>query len=277
MTTKYKAIYLLLFFSTTNLVAQEYKETFRSTRLINNHTTEIHKPGILELRISHRFGSLNSGAGEFWGLDQATIRIGLEYGLNSWINIGLGRSSYEKTVDSYVKFRILQENNWNIVGYSNMAINTLPYKDPDAKNYFSSRLTFVNQLLVSKKLNDAISLMLIPSLIHKNLVIYENDPNTQFTLGVGGKFNITPVTSIQTEYHYLFKDNDEISTQDFNNSFSIGLGFETKGHFFEFHLTNSAPMVEKGFLTETTGSWMDGDIRVGFNIVRDFKVHKQKK
>ena len=268
MTTR---IFTIVFIFLAHLgMTQNHFENFRSTRLINNQTTEVHKAGNLEFRISHRFGSLNSGASEFWGLDQATIRLGLEYGITDGITIGLGRSSYEKTVDSYIKARLLNKNQWQLTYYGNVAINTLPEPEVEGTYYFTNRLTYVNQLLLSKRVNDALSLQLIPSIVHKNLVVYSTDPNTRFLLGAGGKWNLTQVTSIQAEYHYRFGNQDTPSFENFHNSFSIGMGFETKGHFFEFHLTNSAPMIEKGYLTETTGTWSDGDIRIGFNIVRDF-------
>ena len=271
--------FLIALLITSSSFGQKYFETFRSTRLINNHTTELLKPGIMEMRISHRFGAINSGVDEFWGLDQATIRLALEYGLNNWINIGLGRSSYEKTVDGFAKIRLIQSNDasFNIVYYGSMTVNTLPYPDSELDYKFSSRLAYVNQLILSKKINQSISLLLVPAIIHKNLVLLNNDPNTRLTLGAGGKINVTKVTSIQAEYHYRFGDKSTFDYEAFNNSFSLGVGFHTKGHFFECHLTNSAPIIDKGFLTETSGSWMDGDIRIGFNVIRDFKIRKQKK
>lgn len=268
---------IIVVFNTSWSFSQKYFETFRSTRLINNHSTELLRPGIMEMRISHRFGALSSGVNEFWGLDQATIRLALEYGLNSRINIGLGRSSYQKTVDGFAKVRLIQNNAFDLVYYGNITVNTLPFPDPEAENHFSSRLAYVNQLLLSKKFNESLSLMLIPSIIHKNLVTYESDPNTRVTLGVGGKMNVTKVTSIQAEYHYRFGDQSTIDYKNFNNSFSLGVGFHTKGHFFECHLTNSEPIIDRGFLTETSGRWIDGDMRIGFNIIRDFKIKKEKK
>jgi hypothetical protein len=279
MTTKLKhfCIGLILLSSTTSSFAQKYFEIFRSTILINNHTTELLRPGIMEMRISHRFGPMSSGVNEFWGLDQATIRLALEYGLHDRVNIGLGRSTYQKTVDAFAKVRILQHDEFDLVYYGNITINTLPYPDPEMKNYFSSRLAYVNQLLISRKFDESLSLILIPSIVHKNLVNYSDDPNTRFTLGLGGKYNVTKVTSIQGEYHYRFGNQDTPDYQNFNNSFSLGVGFHTKGHFFEVHLTNSEPVIDKGFLTETSGKWSNGDIRIGFNIIRDFKIRKNKK
>ncbi|NQZ78087.1 MAG: hypothetical protein HRT61_18580, partial [Ekhidna sp.] len=55
--------------------------TFKGTRVINGHSIETRTNGVLEFIISHRFGALNTGYEEFWGLDFANIRLGLEYGI----------------------------------------------------------------------------------------------------------------------------------------------------------------------------------------------------
>ena len=104
---------IFIFFSWYNLLAQDELEsllgpsqeevviinTFKSTRIVNNHSIEIFNPTQLDLRISHRFGLLNSGFYELFGLDQAKIRVGLEYGLMNNCMIGFGRSTFNKSYD----------------------------------------------------------------------------------------------------------------------------------------------------------------------------------
>ena len=72
--------------------------TFKSTRIMNGHSIEKMVPGQLDVRISHRFGTVNSGAYNFFGLDQSNIHISLEYGILKWLMIGVGRGTYEKTM-----------------------------------------------------------------------------------------------------------------------------------------------------------------------------------
>jgi hypothetical protein len=80
---------------------------FKSTRLINGHTVENTGRGIMDLRISHRFGTLNKGAYELFGLDNATMRFGFDFGLTDNIMTGIGRSTFEKTFDAFLKLKIL--------------------------------------------------------------------------------------------------------------------------------------------------------------------------
>src|SRR5674476_763590 len=75
--------------------------TFKSTRILNGHSVEKMPPGQLDFRISHRFGTLNSGPYEFFGLDQSNMHFSLEYGILPWLMVGAGRGSYEKTFDVF--------------------------------------------------------------------------------------------------------------------------------------------------------------------------------
>ena len=79
--------------------------TFKATRILNGHSIERTHEGQLDFRISHRFGTINSGTYEFFGLDQAHIHLGLEYGIKDWIMVGIGRGTFEKTVDGTFQFR----------------------------------------------------------------------------------------------------------------------------------------------------------------------------
>jgi len=83
--------------------------TFKGTRLINGHTVQTPGEGTMVFLISHRFGALNSGTENFFGLDNATLRLGFEYALTDRFEIGVGRSSLNKTVDSFLKYKAIQQ------------------------------------------------------------------------------------------------------------------------------------------------------------------------
>ena len=113
----------------SNVVA--YTEaTFKSSRVINGHSVEMRAPGVLEVLISHRFGRINGGINEFFGLDDANIRIGLEFGVLKNLNLGIGRSSFEKQYDGFVKYRFLRQQHGlkqvpiTAVFFTSMAINS---------------------------------------------------------------------------------------------------------------------------------------------------------
>jgi len=251
--------------------------TFLSTRIINGHSVEMFGPGALDVRISHRFGALNTGFYEMFGLDQATIRIGLEYGLSKNIMIGFGRSSERKNYDGFLKYSIIKQSKnqkipLSIVYFGSISMET--EKKVYLANYpISGKISYCNQLLIASKLNDNISMQLIPTFIHRNMVQNSTFFHDVFLLGTAIKCKLTRSTSLNLEYHYRITDQDMLDGMSiFSNSFGVGLDIETGGHVFQIHLTNSLPMYESGFLTRTNQSWSDGGIHFGFNISREFTL-----
>lgn len=253
--------------------------TFKTTRVVNGQSVENSSKGTLLFLISHHFGPANSGSYNLFGLDQSTIRFGFEYGLSDRLCVGVGRSSYEKTFDGFVKYKLLRQSS----GYKNMPvtlslfstmdINTLKWQDPTRTNFFSSRLSFAYQMLIARKFSNSLSLQLSPTLVHKNLVPGVNDKNDIYALGFGGRFKLTERVSLNAEYFALM---NQPKTSIYENSFSVGVDIETGGHVFQLHFTNSMPMFERGFITETVGKWSKGDIFFGFNISRAFTIVKHK-
>lgn len=252
--------------------------TFKSSRVINGHSVELRSPGVLEVLISHRFGLISDGIRELFGLDDSNIRFGFEFGVLKNLNVGIGRSSFEKQYDGFIKYRLLRQQTGfrsvpiTAVLFTSMAINSSE-APPDQDWDFSNRTSYTYQLLLARKFNSNFSIQLSPSLVHKNLVDREQDDNDIFALGIGARHKITKRLALNFEYFYMFNKPEDMGLQ---NSLSIGVDIETGGHVFQLHLTNSRAMIEKGFITETTSDFFDGDIHFGFNISRVFNIGKQK-
>lgn len=250
--------------------------TFKASRIINGHSIEQMKKKQLDFRISHRFGTLNNGAYGLFGLDQSVIHFSLEYGLNDWIMLGAGRASMNKTYDSFAKFRLLRQSTgekWMPVSvsyFTSVELNTLKFQDPTRTNYFSSRLAYVNQLLIARKFSSNFSFQLTPTYIHRNLVKTELDQNDIYALGAGARYKLSKRLSVNAEYYYTYNPNSKFLDPQTYNSAAIGVDIETGGHVFQIMLTNAQGMREGSFIPQTTGSWLDGDIHLGFNISRVF-------
>ncbi len=253
--------------------------TFYDTRVVNGHSTELVDEGGMKFIIAHRFGRINTGAYELFGLDNATMRMGLDYGLTKWLNIGIGRSSFEKTVDGYLKARLLRQMEGDnskpvsVVYFAGIAANGLRFQDPERNDDFSSRLAYTHQLLVSRRFGDRLSAQVMPTFVHRNLVPDSTFNNDVFAVGVAGRYVLSKRVTLSAEYYYALPDQ---IPETFNNTLSVGIELETKAHVFQFHLSNSRGMTEKFFVSETTGQWSAGDIHLGFNITRDFKVKGRK-
>ena len=249
--------------------------SFKANRVINLHSLENTAAGELDIKISHRFGFLSGSFYELFGLDQATIRIGGDYGITERLMVGVGRSNFEKTYDGFVKFKLLRQSTGKrntpitacILGTT--AITTLRFSDPTRENFFSSRLYYTGQLILGRKFSNAFSLQISPTIVHRNLVATLDEENDVFAIGTAARIKLGKRTSLNAEYIYVLPDQ---LAPGHRNSLSVGFDIETGGHVFQLHFTNSTSMIEKGFIAETVGDWADGDVHFGFNISRVFNV-----
>ena len=255
------------------LVITPVSATFNDTRIINAQSNETPGKNVLHFVIAHRFGQINEGAYALWGLDNASMRMAFDYGITDRLAVGVARSTFQKTYEANIKWRALRQNSDNsmpvsVTLYSVTMANGLRWSDPTRENYFSSRLSYVNQAVIAKKWGSKLSLALIPSFIHRNLVESLSDAHDQWTLGAGGRYKVTSRASINAEYHYALAG----LPTDHVNSLSLGMDIETGGHVFQLHVTNSQGMFERAFLTETGGRWRDGALYFGFNLSRVFDL-----
>jgi len=250
--------------------------TFKTTRIVIGQSIEIPSKGDLLFLITHHFGAINTGYENLYGLKQASIRLGLEYGLTSWLGFGAGLNTDKNTWDGFIKVKVLRQSKgakkmpFTLDLFANTAIYTTKWSEPNRTNYFSSRMSYAFQAMLARKFGNALSLQIMPSMVHKNMVPTSEDHNDIFTLGAGGRIKVSERVSINAEYHHLFKG-QVVSTKAYD-SFSLGVDIETGGHVFQIFLTNSYGEYEQTFLTDTRGKWSNGDIFLGFNISRVFTI-----
>jgi len=297
---KFKLIFTLAFILSIDIYAQddllemlnnnEKPETnytiatFKNTRLVSGNSIETNSKGVLQFMIQHRFGALNSGWRELYGLDNSTIRLGFEYGITDRINIGIGRASYQKTVDASAKWKFLRQKSgaknfpFSATVVSSVYMNTSEWEDPDRENYFSNRLSYHNSLLLARKFGDKFSLQIMPTMVHRNLVETATETNTIYAVGAGTSVKLSGSMRLNAEYYYLLPDQETatIGGKELNNSLSLGIDIETGGHVFQLHLSNSKGMTERFLIGDTTGKWSDGDIYFGFNLSRVFTIKRPK-
>lgn len=260
---------------------------FKTNRIVNGHSIENTAAGVMDVKISHRFSPISEGFYDIFGLDGATIRIGVDYGITDRLMVGIGRNSYEKIYDGFAKYKILRQSSGKVnmpitlVYLADFQITTLKFAEPERDNKFSSRLFYTHQLLVGRKFSEGFSAQIMPTLVHRNLVPTDDDKNDVIAIGVAARQKVSKRMAITAEYYYVLPD--QIST-DYTNSLSVGFDIETGGHVFQFHFSNSQYMTYKGFITETRDKWFNENgtdnilsgIRFGFNIARVFTIVKPK-
>lgn len=249
--------------------------TFKGVHVINMQTVEAPAKGALNFIIMHRFGKLNDGAYNFFGLDNATIRLGLDYGITDRFSVGIGRSSFLKTFDAYGKYKLLRQtygsNTMPVTASLLIAVTDYTEKFSD-KTYLNTkyRTAYATQLLLARKFSSRFSLQLVPTWLHYNLVPTTSDKNDVFALGIGGRIKVTKRMSISAEYNYV--PNNQLVSAERHNSLSFAWEIETGGHVFQLVFSNSQAMTEPQYIGQTTGRWSKGDIFFGFNVSRIFNV-----
>lgn len=251
--------------------------TFKSTRIINGQSVELTPAREMIFTVSHHFGRVNSGISEFFGLDQSTVRLGLEYGLCERVTIGLGRSSFRKVVDGSLKVLLMRQQSGALnipvtaVWYSSANVVTAPWVKQGYDYLFAHRWIYAHQLLIARKFNADLSLQITPTWLHYNLVPAATDHNDIPVLGAGGRYKLMPRFTVNAEYYFIPQKYRKPETDP---SFSLGVDLETGGHVFQLFFTNSMAIYDPGFMAETNGKWLKGDIYFGFNITRVFTLKK---
>ena len=250
--------------------------TFKGKKVVNGQSVEILSKGVLQFQIQHRFGTLNSGFYNLFGLDNSQIRLGFDYGIKDWMSIGIGRSSALKTIDASAKLRLKRQSKGSkefpFTLVTNSAIYVKQYRWSETKEEtfeLSNQLSFAHQILIARKINRDLSVQLSPTLVHYNLVNYA-EKNDRISLGFGARQKLTNRISVNAEY--FMQINGKIN----NDVLSFGFDIETGGHVFQLHLSNSPAMIESSFIHETKGDWEQGDIYFGFNISRVFTIKENK-
>ena len=246
---------------------------FKALQIGNLQSTKVVDKGDLYMVVAHRFGTINNGIDDFFGLDQANTKIQLLYGLLPNLQVGISRDSYEKTYSGTAKYKVFRQSNKvfaNLSLYASVDINSQLKTSVYPGLKTSDRFSYTAQILASRSFSQKLSLQLAPIFVRHNLqdLNYTITPTyNQILLGFGGRYKLLKRLSFNLDYAYNFSKN---KNSLYKNPLTIGVDIETGGHVFQLLFTNSRASNDSSFLTETTGDWSKGEISFGFNIVRVF-------
>ena len=289
-----KLFYVILFIYISPLLSQDdlldmldddseksefVDSAFKGTRVVNAQSLEIPKPKILQFMIQHRFGSIENGFYDLFGMDYATIRFDFHYGLTDRISFGVGRSSLDKIYDMFLKTKLIRQTSgfksfpFSVLFYSDIGIDTKrkPEIYPSVKDNFSNRLLYVNQLIIGRKFSRNLSLEILPTLVHRNLVPTNNDDHDQASIGIAGRFKLSNRISINADYFIPIGGRNE----NYKNSLAVGVDYETGGHVFQVMLANAQGPYEYTFIENASGDFSSGTLYLGFNISRSFTLKSE--
>lgn len=259
---------------------ERIKYAFKSPRVINSHSMEFLNPGTMDFRILHRFGQVDQGYKNLFGLDQASMRMGFDFGVMQNLMFGFGRSTYKKELDAFLKYAPIRQSTgpWSspvtVAFVSGITMDGLPWADPSRKNFFTSKLGYYFEAIIGRKFSETFSLQVAPTMVHRNLVATVATPNNVYALGVGGRLKLSQRVAFTWDYSHVFIG---MPDSGYYHPLSVGFDIETGGHVFQLHFSNATGMNERAFITETTGRWGKAEVRFGFNLSRVFQIKKNKK
>lgn len=282
-----------------NQAPKKVYATFKTVRIGNAQTIETVKKKHLDFRTSHRFGNvynadlknpINNTFQTFLGFEGARdIRFSFDYGLTDDVTIGIGRSRMNHIVDGSVKWKILKQTTKFEMPISLAFFSSIGYShDPTSvvysgvvKNFETNelhRLNYFTQLIIASKVNDWLSLELLPSYMYRNF-IKQNlntsngayDVNGFVSIGFGGRIKLTKRMSIIGDYFYNASKFYQNNTNAYN-PLSLGIELETGGHVFSLFYTNASGLIENNFIPYTQDTWTKGQVKFGFCISRTFSL-----
>ncbi|MBX2966472.1 MAG: hypothetical protein KF845_10020 [Cyclobacteriaceae bacterium] len=263
-------------------VESETIATFKGSRVINLQSVETRPKGTLEFIFSHRFGRINEGAYTLWGLDDAYVRLGLEYGITDRLGAGIGRNSVDKSFDAYARYKLLAQHPGKMP-VTVTALGTINYRSSPKKGEgivpvtTRDRISFVGQLLIARKFTPGLSLQVNPLIVHRNTVNQQYENNDDVALGFAGRQKISRSIAFTAEYLIRLTSNENNPpAYERYNAIGFGIDIETGGHVFQLVFTNSLGLIERAVVAETNGNFWDGDIHFGFNITRTFQLSGKK-
>ncbi|MFT7065615.1 MAG: hypothetical protein ACJAUO_001189 [Sediminicola sp.] len=257
--------------------------TFKSPKLVLLQTNETQKAQNLAFWVGHRFGDIGGdfgGSHTLFGLDVATdLYLGFDYGISDNLTIGIGRSKFNETYNTLIKYRLLKQNERSIpISITLFEQSSWITRKPFSNNEFSNesdRISHFFQAILTRKISPSVSFLVSPGfLIRTEDQIQDvDDSRNLFVIGFGGRIKVFKRISIIADYTMVngLSRPDNLAT-GYQNPLGIGLELETGGHVFSLNFQNSQYITSNNFIPNTTKSWSDGGVRFGFSISRNFML-----
>jgi hypothetical protein len=254
-------------------ISTEAMATFKANRLILGPTTENIAKGELNFAVLHNFGTFSSGFSEFFGLDNANTSLNFDYGLINNVNLGLARSTYQKTFEGYSKWRLLAQHQrvpLTASLYTAVYVNGTPFAPDNQVYQWQHRLSYLVQLLLARKFSSSLSAQVSPFYLHQNLVKLAADHNTIWGMFGGARYKLTNRLTVVAEFSWI---PPSLMPQGVVNYFGTGLEMDTGGHVFQLRVSNTSGLFLPQIAAQTQNKWANGDIGFGFTINRRFNLH----
>lgn len=261
------------------------RAAFESGLLFDGATTTLQPSKTLEMIIQHRFGSMDNGITDLYGIwAPSNIRLGLNYSILDNLTVGLGTTKFNKMQDLQLRYKVLQQTRSNkipvtVVVYEVIGIDGSAESKFGVNYKFSNRINYFTQVLISRRFNDKLSLQIAPSFTHYNSTdsLVDHD---RFALSVAGRYKFSPQSSVivSGDFPFHFQGMSEIR-EEINETLDplrpnvcIGLEVSTSTHAFHIYLGTSQGIlpqentINNRYVKEEP--FYKGNIILGLNITR---------
>ncbi len=246
---------------------------FESGYLINGQSVTMRSARSLEFAIQHRFGQIDSGARELFGLyaHARDIRIGINYSLTDRIQIGYGTAKGQFNHDLNYKLLLLRQSRDDVIPISVAYAGNAAVSARDDSNFypeFSNRLSYYQELMAARRFTHWFSLQISGSYAHFNR-LETGLTHDNFSVAARSRFSITPSISVLLDFDHPLSSHEEFSPKT-----SLGSGFEyaTRGHEFQVFVTNFESLTPQRNIHLNTNEITEFDFLIGFNIIRRWNL-----
>lgn len=263
--------------------------TFESGSLIDAQTVVIPDKKTLEMVIQHKFGTIENGHSNLWGLyGSSNIRIGLNYVPCKNVQIGAGITKRYMASDVNLKWTVLQQTRkstipvsvalYGNIGFDGRSIDAFEsgmvreaYSGPTYHYRFTDRMSYFSQIIVARKFNDWFSLQAAASFTHYNAVpeLYDHD---KVGVHFNGRIKVTPQGSIIFNYDQPLKIKKISENREWTNpprpNIAFGYEISTGTHAFQIYMASTTSILPQENMMWNRNEFNKKGLALGFVITR---------
>lgn len=253
------------------------RDAFKTNLIIDNQSALIPVKGTFEFDIQHRFGTVNNGYDDFYGIyAPSNIRLGFSFVPIENLQAGFGFSKQNLLWDFNAKYSLFRQGRDGgspvfLTYFVNAAVDT---RDGDLFLNTSDRFSYFHQLIIARKINERLTLQAAGSLSHFNAVpafinsdkeIEGRMKNDHVAVALMGRVKLTEVM-------YFIVDYDQPVTKHLTDNphpnISFGLELTSSSHSFQIFAGNYKNIVPQYSNVFNRNDYEQGEFLIGFNITR---------
>ncbi len=257
-------------------VDKPISEPFFGGYLLDEQTTMIQDEGTFGIAIQHKFGTIENGNSDVWGLySSANIRLAADYVVYKNLQVGYGLTKTDLTHDFNVKYTIFEQTRKNTmpvaVGvYGNIGLSGNPDDAFGSEYEFTNRLTYFGQVMVGRKFGDRITVQAAASFSHFNQADTAKYDFDRIGLHLSGRVKLTGTGSLMFNYVQPLKalqlqNHDGV---ELNPNVSLGWEIATITHSFQIYMGYSKEILPQYYMMRENKEFTFDQFNIGFVITR---------